>query len=122
MVDEALRSLQSFGSRVEKAEFESQLTLEDLSAVYPEIQLNDRIVMSKAITGAGLLSATGAGMKTQHSRARNGAILSAMLAITVVKQASAIAFAHKGRSMSSPDVLQTIGEAFDSIASISSKT
>lgn len=113
--EEALRSLRDASGFIEKAEIPSSVTLEDLSSVYPELDANVIVAMSKAVTATGGLGPSGNVRKTNHSRIRDGAILSALLALSVVKQASMMAFQQNGRSMTSPDVLKTLGPAFSQV-------
>lgn len=114
-MEEALRSLRDASEHVEKVEIPSPLTLEDLSSVYPDLDENFVVTMTKGVTATGGLGPSGLVRKTNHSRLRDGAILSTLLALSVVKQASMLAFKQHGRSMTSPDVLKTVGPAFSLI-------
>ncbi len=114
MVEDNLRNLLEL-SQVEQKQISSEISLEDMENLFPDVDSNIRILMSKAITATGQLGSTGSVRRTNHARVRDGAILSTILAVTVVKQAAQLAFINKGRSMTSPDVLAKIGEAMNHI-------
>lgn len=53
---------------------------------------------------------------TDGRRSRTAAVMASLLAASVVKKASELGFAAKGRSMTSPDVMQQLGKAFQIIS------
>ena len=100
---------------MEQKQISSDISLEDMENLFPEVDSNFRILMSKSITATGQLGSTGSVRRSSHARIRDSAIVSTILAVTVVKQAAQLAFSNKGRSMTSPDVLAKIGEAMNHI-------
>lgn len=101
-------------------EAQSALDIEELHSVFPEIQPSQRQFLSKGITSmhGGSVKQLGTSSVTMPSdagRSRQGAELACLLAATVVKKASELAFAQSKRSTTSPLIMDKIGEAFESV-------
>lgn len=74
------------------------------------ITVSDYLIETKVENPSLLLDPSSAAQ-----RMRGGAVMSSILAATVVKKASELGFAEKGRSMTSPDVMKAIGKAFQTV-------
>lgn len=105
--------------QIDKVEVSSNLTLDDIISLFPDyIDAEEHILMTKVVASTGNLAPTGIVRRTEHAHIRNGAILAALLAVTVVKEASSIAFSNKGRSMIAPDMIEQIGFAFTRVCEV----
>lgn len=86
---------------------------ENFVEIVPDIRLS--LVKTVSADGSGKLLSSLKESFTSSGRTRLGAILASVLGASVVKVASKLAFQEKGRSMTSPDVLEALGKAFQQI-------
>mmetsp|Transcript_24480 Transcript_24480/g.26768 ORF Transcript_24480/g.26768 Transcript_24480/m.26768 type:complete len:301 (-) Transcript_24480:13-915(-) len=96
--------------------FESRVDLDDIAQIFPEVQANERAILSKSLATAGgaqRLAPSISSFPSSASRDRIGAILASLLAGNIVKQASSLAFNKFGRSMTAPNVIGDLGNAFN---------
>ncbi len=96
--------------------FESRVDLDDIAQIFPEVQANERAILSKSLATAGgaqRLAPSTSSFPSSASRDRIGAILASLLAGNIVKQASSLAFNKFGRSMTAPNVIGDLGNAFN---------
>lgn len=78
-------------------------TLQTFSTYYP---------YSTTSTDAPQCAASSAHSDDTASQARNAALHACIFASVVSRKASEVAFAVKGRSMTAPDVIESLGAAF----------
>lgn len=83
----------------------------DIALVWPEVASNDRVQLRKAM-GASQLQVQPVLLPSAARRTRQASIYACIFSSVVTRAAGGLAYEALGRSMTSPDVIASIGAAF----------
>lgn len=97
---------------------DTEIDLDAIVEIFPAVQGNERALLGKTVAtvgGAQRLASATTSFPSAAARDRITAVLGALLAGNVVKKASEFAFMKEGRSMTAPNVIAALGNAFNTL-------